>query len=340
MILNICPRLSHSQGTLLIVAFLKKNHTEAPNRLPTYCTMTTNDSDGARRLQELEALESFYGEDVRAEDRALGPWRIKIASSVDLEIRLPARYPSQQAPIPCLYAPPFVVDERRLKDMEAEMSDMYQEDTEVIIMWAEHARATLGDTDFLADTEEEAEESSTKTPQNATNEEESSEGGTRVFHPYTSKFGQPIRQFDEEVFMNESNRRVIHRGEPYHPPKSGPAETLVAHVASVESMDHVNWVLAELLLNDKKVAKASHNMIAYRFWDEDRGCLVSDNDDDGEKGAGAKLASLLEMADARNVIVVVSRWYGGIHLGSSRFKYFASTARDALQDAGFIENKK
>jgi hypothetical protein len=217
---------------------------------------------------------------------------------------------------------------------------MYQEDTEVVIMWAEHARASLGDADLMEqpiDTEEET----GITSENITCEEgeEPSEVAV-VFHPHTSKFGQPVRQFDEEVILSESNRRVIYRGQAFHPPKSGPAETMIAHVASVESMGHVNWVLAELLLNDKKVAKASHNMIAYRFWDDDRGCLVSDNDDDGEKGAGAKLAALLEMADVRNAIVIVSRWYGGIHLGSSRFKYFSSTARDALQQAGFIEKKK
>ena len=46
--------------------------------------------------------------------------------------------------------------------------------------------------------------------------------------------------------------------------------------------------LAELL-SDKKVAKATHNMIAYKFHDADNGNrLVSDNDDDGEKGSGAK----------------------------------------------------
>jgi hypothetical protein len=302
--------------------------------------MSADDPDCIRRLEELDALEAFYGEDVRVdnENRAVGPWIIKIASSVDLEIRLPARYPSQQPPIPCLHAPHYVVDDRRRKDIEAEMSDMYQEDTEVVIMWAEHARASLGDMNDLEEYEEVAPESSTAT-ENTTQQEESSDVA-RVFHPHTSKFGQPVREFDEGIILNDSNKRVIHKGQPYHPPKSGSGETMIAHVASVESMDHVNWVLAELLLNDKKVAKASHNMIAYRFWDEGRGCLVSDNDDDGEKGAGAKLAALLEMADVRNVIVVVSRWYGGIHLGSSRFKYFASTARDALQEAGFIEKKK
>ena len=64
--------------------------------------------------------------------------------------------------------------------------------------------------------------------------------------------------------------------------------------------------------------------------------MVSDNDDDGEKGSGAKLAALLEMSDTMDCIVVVSRWYGGIHLGPARFKHIASTARDALVESGLI----
>ena len=115
---------------------------------------------------------------------------------------------------------------------------------------------------------------------------------------------------------------------------------MIAHVARVESMEHVNWVLAELLFGDKKVAKATHNMIAYRFWDSETKCLVSDNDDDGEKGSGSKLAALLELSDAKNVIVIVSRWYGGIHLGPARFKYIASTAREALEEFGFLDARK
>lgn len=45
---------------------------------------------------------------------------------------------------------------------------------------------------------------------------------------------------------------------------------------------------------------------------------VADNDDDGESGAGAKLAALLELMGANNVMIVVSRWYGGVHLGPDR----------------------
>jgi len=46
---------------------------------------------------------------------------------------------------------------------------------------------------------------------------------------------------------------------------------------------------------------------------------LQDYDDDGEAAAGGRLLHLLQMTDARNVCVVVSRWYGGILLGPSRF---------------------
>ncbi len=290
-------------------------------------------SDEERRHEELEALQAFYGDDVTVGNVS---WKMKIASGIDLEIILSADYPSKEAPIPCIHAPSFVATASRRKLLEQELLQMYQDDTEVAIMWVEHLRATLGDADLSQLEEEEIAE----TIFEAIEDSKPVEAGARVFNPPSSKFGQHVRQFQESVIQDESNRRHIFRGHPYRPPKSGPAETLIAHVASVESMDHVNWVLAELLFNDKKVAKASHNMIAYRFWDARRQCWVSDNDDDGEKGSGAKLAALLEMADVTNVIVVVSRWFGGIHLGPSRFKYFASVARDALEEAGFLKDRK
>ena len=136
-----------------------------------------------------------------------------------------------------------------------------------------------------------------------------------------------MRTFEVAVVENDSNRRTIFRGEPFHPPKSGPSEIMLAHVASVSSMDHVHWVLHHLLFTDKKVGQASHNMIAYKFHDNKMGCIVSDSDDDGEKGSGSKLAALLDLADAQDCIVVVSRWYGGVHLGPARFKWIATVAR-------------
>ena len=166
---------------------------------------------------------------------------------------------------------------------------------------------------------------------------QTSQSGSIQFVPPSGKYGQPVRTFDRDIVMNQKYRRRIFRGKPFHPPKSGPSETMIAFCASVECPEHVQWVWAELLLNEPKVAKASHNMVAYRYQQDQT--WVSDNDDDGEKGAGAKLASLLELANVNNVMVLVARWYGGVHLGPARFKWIASTARDVLEEAGFIPGK-
>ena len=128
------------------------------------------------------------------------------------------------------------------------------------------------------------------------------------------------------------------RTPPFRPPKSGPSESMIAHVCAVTCTEHVQWALAELLFNDKKVARATHNMFAYRFAAGGAaGTLVSDNDDDGERGAGSKLAALLDLSGAEDVLVVVSRWFGGSLLGPARFKWIAAVARDGLVQGGFIE---
>jgi putative IMPACT (imprinted ancient) family translation regulator len=58
--------------------------------------------------------------------------------------------------------------------------------------------------------------------------------------------------------------------------------------------------------------------------------LKHDNDDDGEDAAGGRLAMLLDVRDEDGVLVVVSRWYGGIHLGPRRFAVIANVARELL----------
>ena len=53
----------------------------------------------------------------------------------------------------------------------------------------------------------------------------------------------------------------------------------------------------------------------------------------GESGAGERLERLIEMsADCkeRDVILVVYRWYGGVKLGSERWKCISGVAKEAL----------
>jgi len=292
-----------------------------------------------RRHEEFDALHSIYGEDLLECESLvseLGPWKIRVGNIGDcdviLTLTLPSDYPSYTAPSPSLKASPWVLDTIRANKLISEMKEMWSADTEIAIVWAEHIRAVLAD--IHQDENEKNEEGQDSSLSENLNE------GIRCFMPSTSKYGQSIRYFQESVILNDANRRKIYHSKPFHPPRSGSSETMISHVAHVTSMAHIDWVLAELLLNDKKVAKASHNMIAFNFFDDERNCFVSDNDDDGEKGSGSKLAALLEITDSKNVLVVVSRWFGGVLLGSRRFKYIASVAREALEEAGFITGKK
>jgi hypothetical protein len=68
--------------------------------------------------------------------------------------------------------------------------------------------------------------------------------------------------------------------------------------------------------------------------------MPPDCDDDGESAAGSRIAHLLEILEVENVLVVVSRWYGGILLGADRFKHINQAARDALEVGGFLAEKE
>ena len=76
----------------------------------------------------------------------------------------------------------------------------------------------------------------------------------------------------------------------------------------------------------KKFAKATHNTWA---------CVLSDGGavkgDDGEAGAAAVILKMLERAELRNHIVVVTRWYGGVHLGGDRFAHVVTAVRAYLE---------
>jgi hypothetical protein len=300
-----------------------------------------------RRSEELEALSAYYGEDLSStlappsnnNDMPLdGPWFLRIRhderresnSSLGvptLEIRLPPSYPlGGTPPTPILHN--IMMNPTKKEELLQELVDMYT-GFEVAILWTERCREELISSEFESIQVDNVERDFVTTIDNTDNEVRN-----RTYIPSTSKFGQPVRNFPVEVLDNAAFRREIIRTPPFRPPKSGPSELMIAHVCSVDCIEHVQWVLGELLFNDKKVSRASHNMFAYRF--TNNGILVSDSDDDGEKGSGAKIASLLQLSKVENVLVVVSRWYGGIHLGPARFKHIASVARDGLVLAGFI----
>lgn len=80
------------------------------------------------------------------------------------------------------------------------------------------------------------------------------------------------------------------------------------------------------LKRNKKFAKATHNS-----W----GLLTAEGpvkNDDGESGAGAIILRMLETAGLRDHIIVVTRWYGGKHLGGDRFRHVRDAAKHYLAE--------
>jgi len=76
------------------------------------------------------------------------------------------------------------------------------------------------------------------------------------------------------------------------------------------------------LCRRKKFAKATHHTWALILPD---GTPLKN--DDGEAGAGMVIVRMLEREDLRAEIVVVTRWFGGTHLGGDRFRRVQDAVR-------------
>ncbi|RKS44356.1 uncharacterized protein UPF0029 [Paracoccus pantotrophus] len=86
-------------------------------------------------------------------------------------------------------------------------------------------------------------------------------------------------------------------------------------------------LLAELK-RSKRFAKATHNSWAAALSGE------AMRDDDGESGAGQIILQMLERAGLTDHVVIVTRWYGGKHLGGDRFRHVVDAVRHYLAQVG------
>jgi putative IMPACT (imprinted ancient) family translation regulator len=89
-------------------------------------------------------------------------------------------------------------------------------------------------------------------------------------------------------------------------------------------------------LKDKKFRQADHNIVAYRIKTMDG--RINEYKNDGfnspskETGAGVMMLEIMRQKKTENLCVVVTRWYGGIHLGSDRFKHVRDATIKILGD--------
>ena len=83
-------------------------------------------------------------------------------------------------------------------------------------------------------------------------------------------------------------------------------------------------------LSDKYFLKATHNTYAYRITDHD-GFLLEWKNDDGETGAGQCILSVLQKQNVVNVIVVVTRYFGGVQLHGDRFRHVVDATKMVVE---------
>jgi len=265
----------------------------------------------ARQLEEIEALSSIYADDVEIEDENNYSVRISEGGTVAvLYIKLEAGYPSEGPPVYTLSSPSISTQHRRSICNELERVYLENIGECVVFLWTEEIRTFL----------------------QALPSSEKDDAGERLQSPEKQETATIC---DELSSLDLVECPSIFTGQSFEDRKS----VFQGHVAVVTSVDQVQAVLRKLYEN-KKIAHASHNMYAYRIYVDSRKAWLQDCEDDGETAAGGRMLHLLDIMEAKNILVVVSRWYGGILLGPDRFKHINNAARQVLEESGLITQQE
>ncbi|KAJ8307584.1 hypothetical protein KUTeg_014865 [Tegillarca granosa] len=90
----------------------------------------------------------------------------------------------------------------------------------------------------------------------------------------------------------------------------------IAVGANTSSLNEVRRFYKKVSI-EPKYAKCNHCILVYRHRDEEAKIHQGYNDD-GEHGAGRKLLEYLTRNNNVNVGIVVTRWYGGKHIGTKK----------------------
>lgn len=265
-----------------------------------------------RQIEEIEALTSIYEHLFELENENKYTVRIEDKNMVaNLTINLNADYPASSPPTYSLSAP-FLSPTDKQKLM-GNLETIYLENIgeSIVFLWAEEIRQFIQNQDCDINPEIESVIAEQIGLENLQLAPES------VVHSAVIKCPDI---FTTDIF---EDRKSVFQG----------------HCAIVDDIHQINAVLSKLNEN-KKIAHATHNMHAYRIYIQEKNSWLQDCEDDGETAAGSRMLHLLEILDAKNVLVVVSRWYGGIHLGPDRFKHISNMTRRALEESGVLKQDK
>ncbi len=267
--------------------------------------------DLEQQRDEILALSSIYGDEFKLEEFTKDYQVYSMAFTNDqktielkLTVKLPPSYPSHMPPTFELSSP-YLNGPTKAK-LGQQLNAIFLENIgqPVLYQWFEEVRQFI-----------------------ATFNQDNGIDVKEIETPTTTTHSTMINEIvAEKSFTFTTSEPIVDR-----------KSTFQGHATEVSSRNDVVLALQQLKLNTK-IERATHNIYAYRIFDGN--VWLQDCDDDGESQAGCRLLHLLQVTEAKNVLVVVSRWFGGIHLGAARFKHINNAARHVLDKNGNIPSTK
>lgn len=267
-----------------------------------------------RQLQneEMEALEAIYPESFEKDtttpdpafiytlnlDQDLDQDLIRSPRKVIVKFFLPPTYPNQDMPVyevASIYCGNTKIDDAMVEAIDIGFQSLFQTGEVVLFEWISWLRDYLEENVERPNNKEGPLEDVTSSIANLElqkKEEEEQDDDA----PELEAFDTKSDRIEEEEAHDRPTVRSLMGPNLYHseaPPAIFTSEalldrksTFIAHVAEVHNVHEVKLVVSHLLQN-KKIAKATHNILAYRITMPD-GKILQDNDDDGESAAGGK----------------------------------------------------
>jgi len=278
---------------------------------------------------EIEALKAIYGKDFSMNDKQSFDLRICCDEikwwAVTISVVLPSTYPKSDPPLFEVFTECFSFEE--LQNIHKELDKIWNSSKgeSVLYVWVEKIRDILFEKYeqaklFIESTEEEIKRDKILTD--------------LMRDEAIEKNKQPETITDIPVVKTDIVTPKIVSGETITLKKS----TFQGHAAIVYTLDEMKAVLCKLKEN-RKVAQATHNIVAYRLTGVNETSFIQDYADDGEVNAGGRMLRLLQIMDVKNIVVVVTRWYGGVLLGPDRFRLINNTAREVIIASGAYSPK-
>lgn len=112
--------------------------------------------------------------------------------------------------------------------------------------------------------------------------------------------------------------------------------SFICHLRRINNEDEAKEHIQQI---KKEHWKANHNCVSYVLGDNQE---IQRSSDDGEPSgtAGVPMLEVLKVKELRNVLAVVTRYFGGTKLGAGGLiRAYSSSVSEAIEHVGLVEGK-